>query len=449
MQTQTNAQTVLFIDDEVLIRRGGEQALDLAGLSPIALETAERAFPLLSSEFTGVVVCDVRLPGMSGLELLKWVQGVDREIPFIIVTGHGDISMAVQAMRDGAYDFLEKPYASGRLVEVVQRGLDKRQLVLENRRLRSKLDQRVGIDATLLGNSPAIKEVRRLVADLADAPADVLIHGETGSGKEMVAYCLHHYSRRRDNHFVALNCAGLPESVFESEMFGHEAGAFTGAIKRRVGKIEHAHGGTLFLDEIETMPMNLQAKLLRVLQDKKVERLGSNDAKKVDFRIIAATKSDLKTLSDEGKFRSDLYYRLGVVMINLPPLRERREDIPMLFDDFVLKAAERFGREPQPVNGDQLHELLAHDWPGNVRELKNVADRFALGLRLDHLISSESTPQRQRSLPEQVEEFERQMIEGELKRQGGKVAAASETLKIPKKTLYDKLRRYGIKMEGE
>jgi two-component system C4-dicarboxylate transport response regulator DctD len=273
----------------------------------------------------------------------------------------------------------------------------------------------------------------------------VLITGETGTGKELIARSLHDFGGRRDKHFVALNCGGLPEQIFESELFGHEAGAFTGAIKKRVGKIEWAHGGTLFLDEIETMPVALQIKMLRVLQERTLERLGANESISVDCRVIAATKADLTALSADGRFRSDLLYRLNVAQIELPPLRERREDVPLLFEHFVLAAARRFGQPAPVVSASQVSELMTHAWPGNVRELQNVADRFVLGLTGDSLLAEGgSTAVKSGTLADQLAYFERMLIEDMLRRHHGNVAEASEALGMPKKTLYHKLRQLKI-----
>jgi two-component system C4-dicarboxylate transport response regulator DctD len=360
------------------------------------------------------------------------------------VTGHGDISMAVGAMRDGAYDFIAKPYSSEQLVEAVQRALETRRLMLEVAALRHRIANGEGIEAMLLGDSAAMRDLRRLILDLADESADVLIYGETGTGKELVARCLHQFSSRRAHNFVALNCGAIPENIFESEVFGHEAGAFTGAAKRQIGKIEHAHKGSLFLDEIESMPMSLQVKMLRVLQERYVERLGSNHPVPVDVRVIAAAKVDLKEWSDQGKFRSDLYYRLNLIVLNLPPLRERREDIPLLFEHFMLGAAARYKRTAPTVPGPLMQSLMAHDWPGNVRELRNIAERFVLGLASggDGLLAARNAAPV--PLADQVGAFERAVIEQELRRTAGSVVDVSAALGMPKQTLYYKMQKYGL-----
>ena len=336
---------VIYVEDDDDVRIGGVQALELAGFSVSGFVSVESANGAVRSEMPFVVVCDVRLRGKSGLEWLSDLRRLDQDLPVILITGHGDISMAVHAMRNGAYDFIEKPCSSEQLVSVVRRAAEKRRLTLEVRSLRSALADRQGIEVSLLGRSPQIQEVRRLVSTLAGTNVDVTIYGETGTGKDVVARCLHNHSGRRRGHYVAVNCGGLPESLVESELFGHEVGAFTGATRQRIGKIEYANGGTLFLDEIDSMPLSVQVKLLRALQDRSIERVGSNKPVSVDCRVIAASKTNLLELSEKKVFRADLYYRLGVAFIELPPLRERREDIPLLFEHFTLDAARRFERD--------------------------------------------------------------------------------------------------------
>ena len=439
---ETRNLEVLYVEDDPPVRLGSTQALQLAGIRVTGFGSAEQVLQKLTPGFAGVLVTDVKLPGIDGLALLSRALKLDPSLPVILVTGHGDITMAVQAMRLGAYDFLEKPFSPDQLTEVVQRALDKRALSLEVEHLRRRIAGFESIEAKLIGRSSPMQKLRRLVLDVANSDADVLILGETGTGKELVARCLHDCSRRKDANFAAINCGGMPEALFESEMFGHEAGAFTGAAKRRIGKIEHARGGTLFLDEIETMPMNLQVKMLRCLQERQFERLGSNELRPMDSRVIAATKADLLAAAREGKFRDDLYYRLGVVVLNLPPLRERREDIPLLFTHFAMQAALRHERELPVVAPHHLDALMAHAWPGNVRELRNIADRFVLGL-WDGNEAARGMTQGERSLDEQMARFERYLIHEALEACNGSAAAAAERLGVPRKTLYDKMRRLG------
>jgi two-component system, NtrC family, C4-dicarboxylate transport response regulator DctD len=438
---------VLLIEDDDDVRASTEQALTLAGFQVESFASAERARSLVAFGVPAIVVCDVRLPGLSGTEWLPEIRKVDAEIPVVLVTGHGHIAMAVQAMREGAYDFIEKPFTSERLIAVVRHAVERRQLALQVRMLRDALDNWHGIQAVLIGRSAQMQQVRRTVMTLAETSADVLIYGETGTGKELVARCLHDHSERRRQHFVPLNCGGLPEALAESELFGHEAGAFTSANRVRVGKFEHAHGGTLFLDEIESMPLAVQIKLLRALQERSIERIGSNKAIAFDCRVVAASKEDLKSLSDEHKFRADLYYRIGVAILELPPLRERREDIPLLFEHFTLMAASRYERAAPLLNAAQLADLMAYAWPGNVRELRNVADRFVLGLlgeRLTQARRGEQASELPRGLPQQVEHFERAVIVEKLRAHKGDQPATASALGIARQTLYDKLRRFGI-----
>ena len=439
-----DAIKVLLIEDDVAVRIGSEQALQLAGFPVESFESAERVVASIQPGISAIVVSDVKLPGMDGLGLLRHVVDIERGLPVILVTGHGDITMAVQAMREGAYDFIEKPFPSEQLVEVVGRATEKRRLTLEVEALRNRLRNWVGIEASLLGRSPQMEQVRHTILDLADTSANVVVIGETGTGKELVARCLHEQSSRRDGRLVAINCGGVPEQLFESEMFGHEPGAFTGANKRRIGKLEWANRGTLFLDEIESLAMSLQAKLLRVLQERKVERLGSNDLIPIDCRVIAASQEDLGELVKQQRFRSDLYYRLNVAVIELPPLRERREDVPTLFEHFVLDAATRYEREAPIVSSAQLSELMAYSWPGNVRELHNVADRFVLGLLGEQFKLLNAGQPAGRTLADQVARFEQALIEEMMRRYGGSVSAASEALGLPKKTFYDKLHRFNL-----
>jgi two-component system C4-dicarboxylate transport response regulator DctD len=437
---------ILLVEDDPIVRAGSEQAFQLAGLKVEAFSSAELVRKHITPEFPGIVISDVKLPGMNGLELLLLIKSIDQGVPVILVTGHGDITMAVQAMRGGAYDFIEKPYSSEQLVEVARRALEARGLMLEVHTLRHQIESRKGIEATLLGNSAAMKEIRRLILDVADTAADVLIYGDTGSGKEMVARCLHDYSHRKKNNFVAINCGAIPESIFESEMFGHESGSFTGASKRQVGKMEFADKGTLFLDEIESLPMSLQVKLLRALQERYIERLGSNELVSVNVRVIAAAKLDLKELSDQHKFRSDLFYRLNLIVLNLPPLSSRREDIPELFEHFVLQAAARYNRAAPVVSSAQMHKLMAYSWPGNVRELRNIADRFVLGILGNEGSFLQQTIQ-VAPLAEQVRQFERALIEAELRKQHGNVTPICEVLGLPKQTLYHKMQKYQLVAE--
>jgi two-component system C4-dicarboxylate transport response regulator DctD len=374
------------------------------------------------------------MPNMDGHELHRRCKVIDSELPVILITGHGDVSMAVRAMREGADDFLEKPYSSDALIESASRAVAKRALIMENRQLRAQL---AAADTSgLIGRSPAIVKLRKSIAAVAGIDADVLISGETGAGKEIVARAVHKLGPRRERQFVALNCGALPEKVIESELFGHARGAFTGADRQRVGRIEHSNGGTLFLDEIESMPLDVQVKLLRVLQERSVEPLGSNDTVPVDLRVVAATKLDLRQLTREGRFRADLFYRLCVVNLSIPPLRERREDVPLLFAHFAAVAAMRYRRAAPNPDVSLLKQLIAHDWPGNVRELRNWAERFVLGIEESPIANERGT------LAEQVDFYEKSLIEATLAAHNGDLPAVLASLGLPRKTFYDKLKRY-------
>ncbi|WP_165671205.1 two-component system response regulator DctD [Metapseudomonas otitidis] len=439
---------VLLIDDDPHLRQALSQTLDLAGLKVASLGDAKGVADALDPDWPGVVVSDIRMPGIDGLELLRQLHARDPQLPVLLITGHGDVPLAVQAMRAGAYDFLEKPFASDDLLDSVRRALDLRRLVLENRSLRLALSDRQQLSARIIGQSAASQRLRDQVGALAATQADVLILGETGAGKEVVARALHDLSSRRDGPFVAINAGALAESVVESELFGHEQGAFTGATKRRIGKFEYANGGTLFLDEIESMSPDVQVKLLRLLQERVVERLGANQLIPLDIRIIAATKEDLRQAADQGRFRADLYYRLNVASLRIPPLRERGEDILLLFRHFAEAASARHGGQPRPLDAGQRATLLAHNWPGNVRELQNAAERFALGLDLALDNSAPEVPLSGGGLSEQVEAFERALIQAELANPHSSMRSLAEALGLPRKTLSDKLRKHNLAFIG-
>lgn len=445
---------IYFIDDEPHVRMAAQQTLELADYSVRCFESATEALTVLQenpSAFPGIVVSDVRMPDMDGMRFLPKALGLDRELPVVLITGHGDITMAVEAMRAGAYDFIEKPFSAERLCDTVRRAMEKRRLVLENRQLRQAVETGHPSGPALIGQTAPMRELRRMIATLGPTDADVLIVGETGTGKEVVARSIHQSSRRRDGNFVAVNCGALPESVIESELFGHEAGAFTGASQRRIGKIEHASGGTLFLDEIESMPLSVQVKLLRVLQERSLERLGSNTTIPLNLRILAASKIDLRQASDQGTFREDLYYRLNVMVLPIPALRDRLEDIPALFQYFCLDAAGRLEREAPALAPHQLARLIAHRWPGNVRELRNVAERFVLLEGIDSALpfpsqdpSSPAKTEHGGTLVDQVNAFEKALIAQALRLSNGSVRQASDALGVPRKTLHDKMRKHHL-----
>jgi len=452
----------LVIDDEPAVRTALAQTLDLAEIEVEAVESVADGLKRVSPNWPGAIVTDMRMPNLSGSDLLEKINEMDRTIPVIILTGQGDIPTAVRAMADGAYDFLEKPCAPNHLVDVIRRACEKRRLVLENRRLRHRLAvaEAGALTANILGEAPATRAYREQLARIARTDLDVLLVGETGAGKELAARALHAQSDRKAGPFVAINCGALPSDLAGSELFGHEQGAFTGATRRRIGKFEHAAGGTILLDEIESMPMELQIKLLRILQERELERLGNNTPIPLDIRVIAASKADLQAEAEKGTFRQDLYFRLDVAQIEIPPMRDRLEDAPFLFRAFVAGASSRLGIDPPRVTSAEDAQLMAYMWPGNVRELKNAAERFAVGLGLktgmvqgggsDISTANGSSPGGQSSLSdsaslsERLEAFERSVVTDALKRTSGRVTEACELLGLPRKTFYDRVKRLGV-----
>ena len=440
---------IILVDDEKHIRLAAGQALELGGYEVTTLETAEQALKIITVDWPGILITDINLPGMDGLDLMKQVVALDATLPVILITGHGDISMAVSAMRDGAYDFIEKPFSSELLLDVVRRAIEKRHLIIENRRLKQELEAQSVPGPRIIGKTAPIAHVRNLVHTIADTPADILILGETGTGKDLLARYIHEHSNRSDKNFVAINCGAVPENLIESELFGHEKGAFTDAKARRIGKFEYANEGTLFLDEIESMPMTLQIKLLRVLEDRSIERLGANEIIPLDLRVIAATKVDLKEASERGEFREDLYYRLNVVRVDIPALRERRDDVGMLFQHFALIASSQYGREVPLLSPERMHSLMMHDWPGNVRELRNLAERYVLlgescSFDFENRPITDVNASNHMTLPDKVDQFERMLIQAELSRCGGSIKETLTSLGLPRKTLYDKMKKYGL-----
>ena len=441
--TDASRVPVLFVDDDESLRDANTQTLELAGFEAIPCASAAVALRAIDADFAGIVITDVRMPQVDGLQLFQQVKAIDPDLPVILISGHGDVDMAVRAMHDGAYDFLTKPFAADRLVESARRAAEKRRLVRANRQLKV-MAMGAAAGGPMIGQAASIQRLREKLRNIADADVDVLIVGETGTGKEVAARMLHDCSRLRSTkRFVALNCGALPESVIESELFGHEAGAFTSAQQRRIGLIEWASGGTLFLDEIESMPLATQVKLLRVLEQRTVTPLGTNTARSVDLRVVAASKVDLGSPAERTRFREDLYYRLNVVTLHIPPLRDRPEDVPLLFAHFLKQASQRFNR-PIPVISAEVRQYLAgRRWPGNVRELAHFAERVILDVAE---VASQSTeaPGRGLSLPQLVERYEAQVIREALAESGGDVQSTLDRLGLPRKTFYDKLARHGI-----
>lgn len=435
---------VVIIDDDREVASALSEMLELEGFTVAVFYSAEQALMTLQADSHSVVLSDLRMPRMDGLALLEHVQKIDTLIPVVLMSGHGDIPMAIKAMQLGADDFLEKPLDPEKVVLVLQGVIEKRRLVLESRSVQHNLNQLSGIEKFIIGKSNAIENIRKSVLALSQANVDTIIYGDTGTGKDVVAQALHLYSPRREQRFVAINCGGMTESLIESELFGHEAGSFTGANKRHIGKIEAANGGTLFLDEIESMPMAVQIKLLRVLQERSIERVGSSVAISVQMTVIAASKDNLEQLSDAGKFRKDLFYRLNVASVSLPSLEARKEDILPLFLHYLNQASKRYIKAVPDMPAQYSKLLLSHSWPGNVRELKNAADRFVLGITEFKTLDTQALDDSAESYDEQMDRFERQLLEAGLWAANGQVKETAELLNLSNKTLYRKMKKHQL-----
>jgi two-component system NtrC family response regulator len=443
---------LLVVDDEpaqlelvggFLVKRGFEVSLAQDGRD---------ALSRLRREPFDLVLTDQRMPGLSGLELIETMHAQAPDTPVIVMTAYGTIETAVAAIKAGAADYLTKPLNLDELFHRVRQVRERQSLLTENRELREALRERHRVDG-IIGESGRMQEVLSLVQRVAQSDATVLIRGESGTGKELIAKAIHYASRRAPGPLVRVNCAALPENLLESELFGHEKGAFTGAVATRTGRFELADTGSLFLDEIGDLPVHLQAKLLRVLQEREIERVGSSRPLAVDVRLLAATHRDLEARVRTGQFREDLYYRINVVMVSLPPLRERREDIPALIDHFVATFAAKNGKPIQGLTREARETLLRYDYPGNVRELENLIER-AVVLTRDEVIGLFDLPlsvlepaeeiAEERSLPAAVESLERRMIREALARADGIRTGAAELLGISERVLRYKLRKYGL-----
>lgn len=438
--TLTTLNTVALVEDDDAFREAVVEQLELEGLSVVAFRTAETALKKLDADFAGVVITDLRMPGMDGRQLTDRLRAVDPDLPVIMMTGHGDIAEAVDAMKRGAYDFLPKPFEPDRLMHSLRRALEKRALVLDNRRLAAR-----GPDTDwplpLTGESRAAEVLRQAISQLAEARLDVLIEGETGSGKEAVARAIHAGGRGRGQPFVAVACGALSEAGAESQLMGHEAGAFPGAVRKRAGQIEQSDQGSLFLDEVDLAPPSVQVMLLRVLEEREILPLGAVEPRALDLRILASTKADLDQALASGALREDLFYRLNVVRLRVPPLRERREDAPFLFARFLERACDRLGREPPPLDKTVRRRLLEHSWPGNLRELSNFAQQIAMGWSDSETLPGAAIP----TLADQVAAYEAELIREALTSCHGDVRAAAALLRLPRKTLYDKLSKYDVR----
>ncbi len=447
------AGRILIVEDEDKLRRVVQLQLETAGFDVDGAPTAEQGLPLAT--VANLIITDLRLPGMDGLQFIQQLQARGIQAAVIVITAHGSVEAAVEAMKLGAADFLQKPFSLEHLTTVVHKVMAVQSLRAENLRLREELDQRYQFD-NIIGRSPAMREIFHTVERVAPTRATVLLAGESGVGKDMIARAIHHHSPRRAHAFVKINCTALPENLMESELFGYEKGAFTGATASKPGKFEQADQGTAFLDEIGDVPGNIQVKLLRVLQERQFERLGSNVTRKVDVRVIAATNVDLRAALEQGRFREDLYYRLNVVPISIPPLRDRKEDIPFLAIHFVHKLAHELGASAKDISPTAIDRLLGYTWPGNVRELENTIERSLVlassevlqpaDIRIEAARNAPASAMQAPLLPqgETLEHWEQMMIREALRRANGNKSQAARMLGLTRNALRYRLSQMGL-----
>ncbi len=447
-----NKPVVLIVDDEKSARDGLVRALR-RDYRVLAAESGSSALEVLASQWIDVLLSDVRMPGMDGITLMQRALANNPELVCIILTAYGDVELAVEAMQQGATDFMTKPINLDKLELVLGRVLRAKKVELENERLRVQLDDKYGLE-NIIGRSPAMQEVFDTIRQVASSRATVLIQGESGTGKELVAKAIHQLGSRSKGAFVAVHCAALAHNLLESELFGHEKGAFTGAMERRIGRFEKADGGSLFLDEISEIDPTVQVKILRALEERQIERVGGDTPVDIDSRLIAATNRDLKGMVDEGEFREDLFYRLYVVVITLPPLRDRQDDILLLLSHYLAVFNEENGKRIEGFTPAAVDVLSAYGWPGNVRELRNLVERMvvlARGKLLDvkdipgQLRESADAPEVEINADLTVDEMERRMIVQALEKTGGNRTKAAEKLGISRRTLHRKLNEYELK----
>jgi len=442
---------VFVVDDDVTLRESLVHFLKKSGLMVTDFDNGEDAFLALGNQLPDVIVSDVKMPGWSGLELQEALKKKYPTLPMVLVSAHGDVPMAVKAMQDGAYSFLEKPFKPQRLLTIIDHAAQAHRLFTQNARLKKRLSNLVGLDRLLLGDTQVMENVREDIIDLADTEAAILVLGETGTGKEVVARAIHDLSARVSGPFIAVNCAAIPQNLFEASMFGHVSGAFTGANKASKGFFASAHQGTLFLDELVTCPLEQQAKLLRVLETREVIPVGSAKPIAVNIRIVSATNETLEKAVAEGRFREDLYYRLNTMEIVLPPLRDRVDDIALLFTHFLNIHAQTYECEPPEISSADLTALLVHKWPGNVRELCHLAERRILSARrgrgsVGEIISRSVVQESQtsRNLKEAISSFEKSYISKVLENSQAKMDDAARKLGISRRTLNEKLVKLDI-----
>ena len=456
-----DAVRVMVIDDEPLMRITVQDALAAEGYKVITAETGGNGLTLLRENRTDMVITDLRLPDMDGIQILREVKTFSPETQVILITAYGSIDSAVTAMKEGASDYLTKPFSMDELLLIIKRIQRIRELEEENLSLRKKVEEQFGLEG-LVGKSPQMIKIYDLIETVSQTDTTVLVYGESGTGKEMAANAIHLRSPRKGRPFIKVNCAALPETLLESELFGHEKGAFTGAFKQRKGRFEMADGGTLFLDEIGDISQTVQVKLLRVLQERQFERVGGNETLSVNVRLICATQRDLKEEIRKGSFREDLYYRLNVVPIHLPPLKERREDIFLLVDHFINKFSKKMGKEITGLSEEAKTILLKYTFPGNIRELENMLERAVALIKgkliqaydLPEEVCGQASPVRDicerirgtKPLASATSVFEKEYIQSVLEKTKGKKGQAAEILGISRKTLWEKIKDLEIEI---
>jgi len=454
-------KNILIVDDEKSIRQSLEGILTDEGYEVQTAASAEEALRMMEEEAPQLALLDIWLPGMDGIEALKIIKAEYPQTRVVMMSGHGTIETAVKATKLGAFDFIEKPLSLEKVILVINHAVDMMRLEEENVLLRQKLTQ----DFELTGRSPAITELKEMISIVAPTNAWILIMGENGTGKELVARSIHRKSRRSHKPFVEVNCAAIPEELIESELFGHEKGSFTGATSKKRGKFDLANEGTIFLDEVADMSQKAQAKILRILQEKTFERVGGNRLISTDVRVLAATNKDLEREMEEGRFRQDLYYRLNVIPLHVPPLRERREDIPLLVARFIRDFSLKEGEAEKAVSEEALTALMRHDWPGNVRELKNIIERLVImtpgkvigGTDIPLLQKAENghppeaafPPGEADSLREARQDFEKQFILKKLKEFEGNISRTAEAIGLERSNLHRKIKSFGLEAKSD
>ncbi len=447
---------ILLIEDEKITRITLSDTLKKEGYEVVSSETGQEGLEQFRKQPFDVVITDLRLPRMNGLDILREVKNLAPDCTVIVMTAYGTVETAVEALKMGAYDYLTKPFSPDKLISMLKHVKQLHRVLDENIQLKKRLE--IFENRVLVGNSAPMRRLMETIRHVARHDYTVLIQGESGTGKELVARALHYHSPRREQPFVPVNCAVIPETLLESELFGHEKGAFSGAIRQHIGYFERANGGTLFIDDIDDLPMPLQVKLLRVLQEREFLRVGGSEPIKVDVRVVVATKIDLKKRVEQNRFREDLYYRLNIIPIQIPPLRERKEDIPALFEHFLEKHDAK--EKMQLLTPNMLSRLMEYDWPGNVRELENIVERFIALSDMQSLHPKTLLPGQQssgtiaptaNSLPDGYPPFnqfiaskEREIIHWALQKSGQNVSRAAELLQIPRSTLRSKMAKLGI-----